>query len=104
MEETRSGSRSLENSTSEKGSLSAQSGLPVSSFPDNISTEGAHANNGDSPERGHSMDSHLQNVMSLPSDSEEKDPETVPVKTVSRFHGISFRKKKKNWCGGGGGV
>lgn len=66
---------------SETGSLCA---LPAGSLPDNSSSEGAHAN--DSDEKGHCVDPHLQNIMSLSSDSEEKEPETVSVKTVSRFN------------------
>lgn len=83
--ETRSGSRSRQNSTSEKGSLTAQSGLQISCSPDNISMEKVYAI-GDSLEKDHPMDSHMQNVMKLPSDDGEKEPEAVSVKTVSRFH------------------
>ena len=90
-EETRSGSRSHQNSTSEKGSLNELCELPTNNFPEDISTEEPHANIGDSPERGHSMDPYMQNVMSLPSNGEERQPEAVSVKTVSSFHcRISF--------------
>ena len=82
--ETKSGSRSRQYSMSETGSLCALPGLPTGSLSDNTSTEGAHAD--DSDEKGDSVDPRLQNVMSLPSDNEEKEPETVLVKTVSRFH------------------
>ena len=83
--ETRSGSRSRHNSTSEKGSLTAQSGLQTSCSPDNISAEKVYAI-GDSPERDHSIGPHMQNVMKLASDDGEKEPEAVLVKAVSRFH------------------
>jgi hypothetical protein len=81
--ETRSGSRSRQNSTSEKGSWIAQSGQPTSCSPDN--NEEKVSAIGDSPERGLSMDPRMQNVLKLPSDDEEKEPEAVSVKTVRMY-------------------
>ena len=84
--ETRSGSRSRQNSSSDKGSLRACSEPPVGNSPDSISTEGVRASDGDYTKRDQSMDSCLQNVISLPSDHEEKEPETVSMNSVRKLH------------------
>ena len=86
--------------------MNAQSGLPASGFPDDVSTEAGHADTGDSPERDHSMDPHImQSVLSLPSDSEEKESEAVSVKTVSRPGSTAeFHLEKEGVCVEGGGV